>query len=61
MKSRSKKGEVAVIDRDGRLSLRWRWKGERSQISLGLPASESNQQIAKGIALEIEKDLARAC
>jgi integrase len=58
MKSRSKKGEVAVIDRDGRLSLRWRWKGERSQISLGLPASESNQQIAKGIALEIEKDLA---
>ncbi len=56
-KTRGKKGEVAVVDRDGRLFLHWTYKGERQRIACGLPNTHENRYAAQGLADQIQSDI----
>jgi hypothetical protein len=56
--SKSQKGTVNVIDQDGMLRLRWRYLEKRYVMTLGLPDSKVNHQVAQQKATQIELDMA---
>ena len=55
---KASKGTVAVEEFQGRLRLRWRHEGERYTLSIGLPVSKVNRQVAQQKAVRIELDMA---
>lgn len=57
-KARHKKGDVAVSSRNNMLRLRWRYEGRQRQLSLGLPDTPVNRQIAEQVRSEIARDIA---
>jgi integrase len=54
---KAKKGTVSIENRDDRLQLRYRYKGVRKYLSLGLPDNRSNRSYAQRIAAQIELDI----
>ena len=54
------KGSVSIEDFQGRLRLRWRYQGKRYALSIGLPDSKINRQVAQQQATVIELDIASA-
>ncbi|MDJ0707169.1 MAG: DUF3596 domain-containing protein [Leptolyngbyaceae cyanobacterium MO_188.B28] len=54
------KGSVSIEDFQGRLRLRWRYQGKRYALSIGLPDSKINRQVAQKQATVIELDIASA-
>lgn len=52
------KGNVSIISSNGRLQLRFRYKGKRHTISVGLPDTELNRKVAEGRKNQIELDIA---
>lgn len=57
MKHQNKRGEVGIMVRGDRLSLRWSFNGERKYLSLGLEDTKLNRAIMQQIASEIETDI----
>ena len=57
-KKRNPKGTVAVIERGGTLSLRFRTQGKQYRLALGLPNTPVSKKIAQGRAAEIQRDIA---
>ncbi|MDX2273153.1 MAG: DUF3596 domain-containing protein [Cyanobacteriota bacterium] len=55
---KSPKGVVAVEAFQSRLRLRWRHDGKRYTLSIGLPDSKVNRQVATQKAMQIELDMA---
>jgi integrase len=53
----AKKGEVAILDKEGRLQLRLRYQRRLYWLSLGLPASKANLRIAQDRKQLIESDI----
>lgn len=58
MGTKQQKGTVTIEDAEGRLRLRWRYKGKRYSLSMGLPFNKVNCKAAKLIATRIELDIA---
>lgn len=56
---RTKKGSVSITTRNGMIRLRWTHRGIPYQLSLGLPDSPLNHQLATAVAAEIQSDIAR--
>ncbi len=56
--SKRSKGTVAVEEFQGRLRLRWRQGGKRYTLTIGLPDSKINRQVAQQKATIIELDMA---
>jgi integrase len=54
---RSRRGGVSVTVRGGILRLRWRYEGKRYQLSLCIPDTPENRQIAAQKAAQIEADI----
>ncbi|MBD2436214.1 Arm DNA-binding domain-containing protein [Nostoc sp. FACHB-110] len=54
---RASKGSVSIINSNGRLQLRFRYRGERYYISTGLADTLNNRKLAELKASEIEKDI----
>lgn len=52
------KGTVAVEEFQGRLRLRWRYRDKRYVLTIGLPDSKINRQVAQHKATIIELDMA---
>ena len=57
-KKKSPKGTVSVEEFQNRLRLRWRFQGKRYALSIGLPDSKINRQVAQQKATIIELDIA---
>lgn len=57
-RKKSPKGSVSVENFQGRLRLRWRFEGKRYALSIGLPDSKINRQVAQQKATIIELDIA---
>ncbi|MFG6099212.1 tyrosine-type recombinase/integrase [Leptothoe sp. ISB3NOV94-8A] len=57
-KTRHKKGAVVVWARNNMLRLRWRYDGKQRHLSLGLPDTPINRQIAERVSSEIARDIA---
>lgn len=57
-KRRNRKGTVAINIRNGMIRLRFTHLSQEYHLSLGLPSSPINLQSARGIAADIEKDIA---
>ncbi|GAB4469420.1 MAG: hypothetical protein OHK0037_27630 [Elainellaceae cyanobacterium] len=55
---RAQRGTVAIENFQGMLRLRWSYSGKRYCLSLGFPDSRVNQTRARGLASQIEGDLA---
>ncbi len=55
---KSSKGTVSIEEFQGRLRLRWRYQGKRFTLSIGLPDSKVNRQVAQQKATTIELDIA---
>jgi integrase len=52
------KGNVSIIDSNGRLQLRFRYGGKRYYLSLGLPDTKINRKAAEAKKNQIELDIA---
>jgi len=57
-KSPKGKGTVSIESFQERLRLRWRFAGKRYVLSIGLPDSKINRQVAHQKAMMIELDMA---
>jgi len=57
-RKKSPKGTVSIEEFQGRLRLRWRFEGKRYTLSIGLPDSKVNRQVAQQKATTIELDIA---
>ena len=57
-RKKSPKGTVSIEEYQGRLRLRWRHLGKRYALSIGLPDSKVNRQVAQQKATIIELDIA---
>lgn len=57
-KKRNRKGSVSIASRNGMLRLRWTYLGKEYQLALNLKNTPLNQQVARGKASEIERDIA---
>ncbi|MEO0395910.1 MAG: tyrosine-type recombinase/integrase [Cyanobacteria bacterium P01_A01_bin.137] len=57
VRSKAKAGTVVILERNGRLSLRWSWQGKRYQFSLGLVDESIGQAAAEMKARQIEMDM----
>ncbi|BAY11040.1 tyrosine-type recombinase/integrase [Calothrix sp. NIES-2098] len=53
---RSRKGEVSIYDRQGHITLIWRYGGKRYWLALGLPTNKLNLGLAEVIKRQIESD-----
>lgn len=57
VRSKAKAGTVVILERNGRLSLRWSWQGKRYQFSLGLVDESIGRAAAEMKARQIEMDM----
>lgn len=57
-KPRAKRGTVALTSRAGMLRLRFRYGGDRYELTLGLPDSPLHRTVGQGIANQISSDIA---
>lgn len=57
MAKRTRKGEIAIADRNGWIRLRWRHQGKRYDIALGLRHDQVNYQVAEQRASQIRLDI----
>lgn len=55
--TRSLKGTVSVVDKNGWVQLRWRYQGKRYYLSLGLPYDPVNCRVAEQRANQIQLDM----
>jgi integrase len=58
MGQKSLKGSVVVASDRGWLRLRWRYKGKRCSVAVGLPDSPANRVVAQGKARHVELEIA---
>jgi len=54
---KASKGSVSIVVSNGRLQLRFRYKGKREYISLGFSDTPQNRKLAEMRAREIELDI----
>ena len=57
-KKRNPKGTVAIVERGGTLSLRFRVQGKQYRLALGLPNNPVSKKVARGHAANIQHDIA---
>lgn len=55
--ARTPKGEVAILNKDGWIQLRWRYQGQRRYLSLGLRYDAINLEVGQQRATQIRLDL----
>lgn len=54
---RSKRGSVVVRELRGSLWLRWTYQGDRRELALDLPATDTGRALAAGRAAKVQTDL----
>lgn len=57
-KTRHKKGDVVVWERNRMLRLRWRYGGKQQHLALGVSDTPFNREQADRIAIQIKRDIA---
>ena len=56
-RNRNRRGGVSVTNRNGVLRLRWRYRGKQKSLSLRIPETPNNWEIANRKAAQIEADI----